>query len=475
MEKPQASILRERYDPNSKWHGLFGRTACRRWDQERKQAELERTHEAHLQRQAGFEGKQLTTRFVLTAFELAGLDVHSSFDRDHAWTAIPEVLERESLAPLQRRRTADGLQVVTANLAPVAAILPDPKVAAHAQNMMHNIYTVVGDVRLACSSRRRRSWRYRVRGLKLWAVLPSQPPEAVSDANRHGTTPRLLPARLHCQTCKVSQNAIVRTNASGCAFSVEAARGRPLNIDLGQSCRISALSTQGRHPATRSYPYVTKDVREGWQLEGQPNWDPNERYGGPQWTVLLTEQDRAGQQNPYLTPQWVAKYELFWRADCGREWHSLGSCVGNSDATTEVAHPLEHALKGGLVCRYLRLVPLECEGGGALRVGVYGEPIADQSPSHRSRRGGGLGRTSRLRPSADDELPEGISYTLTLPSESFNRKFCLDGSGQKGCRCSYCLGDNGLSRSGRRLRLRLEARAEADDRHAVRSVLCQES
>lgn len=196
-------------------------------------------------------------------------------------------------------------------------------------------------------------------------------------------------------------------------------------------------------------------------MEGQPNWDPNERYFGPTWDVLLTEQDRAGARHPNLEPQWVSRYELLWRTDGGREWNSLGTFDGNVDATTEVAHVIDLAFKGGLVCRYLRLVPLESEGGGALRIGVYGEPVDGQQPKACSRCGGRHGERSTHQ-QADDELPEVITYTLTMPSESFNCKWCLDGSVLKGCRCSYCMGGRG-GHSARRLSRRLQAIKEVKD------------
>ena len=42
--------------------------------------------------------------------------------------------------------------------------------------------------------------------------------------------------------------------------------------------------------------------------------------------------------DPYHQPAWVSRYELFWRADGARNWHSLGQFVGNTDETTEIAH-----------------------------------------------------------------------------------------------------------------------------------------
>ena len=457
IEKPLSSIQRSKYDPSSKRHGLFGRTGRRRYDNGRKQATLERTQEAVVTGSAGSQG--LSKPYVLTAFELAGLDVHHSFDRDQAWIGMRETLAEQSLELPSTRRAAEGMSVTTATLRGELTLLPDPKTAAAANELNHRIYTVVGDGASARVGGRRKSWRYRVRGLKLFAELPPQAPEALYATAQRGATPRLLQARLHCPTCRVPQNAIVRTNVPAAAFSVQAARGRHLNIDLGRSCNVRAVSTQGRHPPTRQYPHVAKDARDGsWAVEGQPQWDPKERYNGPKFTVLLTEHDReAHRQRPYMMPQWVSRFELLWRTDGGREWFSLGTFDGNSDATTEVAQMIERtAHRGGLVCRYLRIFPLDCHGGGAMRVGVYGEPT-NEVPIAGRRRGGGAATSGRGRVrsgAADDE--EAITYTITAPTEAYNRQFCLDGSEHKGCRCSYCMGDP-ISRSAGRLQRRLAA------------------
>ena len=157
-------------------------------------------------------------------------------------TAVPEALEAESLVPVQTRRAADGMTIMTASLAPAALLLPDPKVAALVHDTEHRIYAIVGDGHNARASRR--SWRYRVRGLRMWAELPVQTPNIVADA---APTAKLLQVRLQSPLCKVPQTAIVRTNRNACAFSVEAARGRHLNVDLGHLCKVTHHTTP-HHP-----------------------------------------------------------------------------------------------------------------------------------------------------------------------------------------------------------------------------------
>ena len=62
-----------------------------------------------------------------------------------------------------------------------------------------------------------------------------------------------------------------------------------------------------------------------------------------------------------------------WRANHGRQWISLGTFRGNSDSTTEQANVVD--IRG---CRYLRFIPISCENGGAMRIGIYGDSAKQQ-------------------------------------------------------------------------------------------------
>lgn len=57
---------------------------------------------------------------------------------------------------------------------------------------------------------------------------------------------------------------------------------------------------------------------------------------------------------------------------------SLGDFKGNNDVMTEKVHSLTG---GALRCRFLRFVPLDSMNGGAMRIGVYGEPTSVDSPT----------------------------------------------------------------------------------------------
>lgn len=107
--------------------------------------------------------------------------------------------------------------------------------------------------------------------------------------------------------------------------------------------------------------------------------------------------------------QWVGRYEVRYRIEGGRQWHLLGTFKGNVDATSEVVHAVR-----GLRARYLRITPLEVEGKGALRVGIYGEPLA----SATAVLGAALSADG-----GSNEAPEPISYTLRTCPDGMNKRW----------------------------------------------------
>ena len=182
-----------------------------------------------------------------------------------------------------------------------------------------------------------------------------------------------------------------------------------LEVDLGHSAEITAISTQGAPPPIRKYPSVEKHSSDlgFYRVEGHQQ---KGKYDGPYWWVLdpswFKRPDKYGRLvEPEL--RWVRSYELWWRADRGRNWNSLGVFRGNDDTTTERAHLLTGFQSGSLRCRYLRVVPLDCENGGALRLGIYGEVATS---SHLS----GIRRDSRQGPEPDEDVL--VEYKLHEPS-----------------------------------------------------------
>lgn len=465
-EKPLAHIRRKKHDTDGKFACMHGHTARKRMDTS-NDCSVERSSKAQFARPHDGSTPELARGYVMTEFELAGFEVETSLHDRKAWERIPELLSTRSLALPLTRKSADGKIVQTVKLEARGLILPDARVATEQQQLKREIYTVTGDVRGSRPGRKRRSWRWRLRGLKLHATVPHAAPEKILDP--------LLPMRLTCPSYvgKAPQSAIVRTDHVHAAFYCAFSGGRPLEIDLGHNCRVSAVSTQGRHPATRRYPHTSHSKEEGWVVEGQPDWDPSKPYRGPFWTVIATENDRKGTNGGHpaqmLQPQFVTRYQLLWRADGTRcPWHSLGEFQGNTDECSEVAHMLAHHAgvgKEGLVCRHLRIIPLHSQGGGALRVGVYGVPV----DVHGKRRVGlGDQRATATATTAtathDEEYDETVKYTITAPGASYNSRFCNSGSSGMWlkCNCSWCRGDM-FKPSVRRRAQRQQAAEEVRD------------
>jgi len=165
-----------------------------------------------------------------------------------------------------------------------------------------------------------------------------------------------------------------------------------LEIDFGQTKTVTAVSTQGSVTAFRQYPSVRFDYeRKVWIVEG--NFQDSQ-YNGQYWNVI--------EPSEISNLRWVRSYELFGRSEGGREWTSFGIFRGNNDSTTEVAHAFPFP---GVVCRYLRFVPLECENGGAMRLAVYGEN-GDDCCAKRCAQHDAV--------DTDEDL---VEYTLTRPRQ----------------------------------------------------------
>jgi len=343
---------------------------------------------------------RLEQPFCVTAFELSGLDTSHSLDRNNAWEDAPALLAQHSVVPPMQRTLPNGSLQTTFELEPLGEFLPSNAVAAAQRDLQFRIYQIQ---------------RHRPR---LWVKLAEEAPEGVEDG--------LLKATLRCRVGKVPSSAVVRCNNHGQAWDVAGGGGHPLDIDLGGTCVVSHFSTQGRHPLTRRYPHVYTDtITKVRHVEDEEynsfNVRAGQRYNGPWWTVKFEKGESAAASrywrcSKWLDPQWVCKYELWARGEeQGSTWSSVGVFVGNSDATTEVAHAFS-SVKGGLRARYLRVVPLETEGGGALRVGVYGKAVkqAEGTRKQAAARGGG-------KAAVGDEESELVRYTLTMGQVSVGR------------------------------------------------------
>ena len=453
VEKPLADVQRKRYDPSLKHKGLNGHTGrrgcgcqdCRA--QLTNQAELKRDHNATLSNAKTFRYleddstyavtvpmSRLTEPYSLTMFELNGHEVSHSLHRASTWDTIPATLSEYSVGPPVARKRADGKIDNTFMLEATAAFMPDPAVAAAVHDLKTRIYTVQ---------------RHRPR---LWASLLLEPPEGVRG--------ELLKPSLRCVGSRVPQAAVVRCNQPHSAWDVSRANGRPLDIDLGRTMEITDFSTQGRHPPTRRYPHCWKADDHMWRVEDAEYGLPGVEYSanghqtfkGPPLMVKCTAGDLKKEgtsrtfRDEWCQAQYVARYELLWRADGGRVWHSCGVFNGNTDSITEVSHSFA-IIHGGLRARYLRLVPLDWQNGGAVRVGVYGHAVEGASAGKRVR--GGTKRTEE-----EDQL---VAYTLTTSPQNRSTTFAFDGQALAGGgKDSY----GRTKQSTVRLRRQLQAREE---------------
>jgi hypothetical protein len=363
-EKPFADVQRQRHEASNGRTASHGRTArkvCPCCINEIFAAQLERDHAAtcrrfdYLEQDLDHGTSGISEPYLVTALEMEGLDASQSTNKANAWEAVPQTLAENCVGQPTVRDLENGMMEMQYQLKPEGMIMPDPAIAAEEHRIKTHLYEIK---------------RHRPR---LKAVFPTEPPE--------GITKPLLKATLKCQGTRVPQSAVVRVNTESAFFDVARASGKPLEIDLGATCLVSAFSTMGRHPSTRLYPHTSRDMV---QCEAKyfvedadylPNHQHGKKYTGPYWTVRMTEDcvARTGSRK-YHAPSWVSRYELWWRADGGRQWNALGTFTGNNDEWSEVAHTFG-TTRGGVPARYLRVVPLECEGGGAMRVGVYGERL----------------------------------------------------------------------------------------------------
>jgi len=379
LEKPFANVLSRRHDQTIKRAGLHGKTgrklcgcaSCR----SRLEPSLERTQNAVT------AGNTLVREYLLTDFELEGLDTHQSLDRNCAWDLVPNLLHKASiLKPTSRKLMQGGVETCFA-LEPTAIILPDPAAAANEHRLATHIYKI-----------------HRGRP-KLEDIVPTQPPPSISKPklklllrsnNRvSGSRSSKLPAQVHCNHPDAFWDVNFWENRSK---PIDQAK---LLIDLGRNSLIHAFSTQGRHPATRHYPSHGYDSTLGRhccedeeKVAEYTDHVLGNSYKGPYWRVRTSGTPQATltrgttkrpqDNHAYHPPAWVSRYELHFRVDGGRAWHSLGSFQGNVDEISEKVHFFETlGSRGqpGLLARYLRVLPLECTGGGAMRVGVYGEAL----------------------------------------------------------------------------------------------------
>jgi len=478
-EKPHADILRKRFSEDGRRHGLFGKTARRITDADSRQrlkaAQLSKVHVNSVP----------SNKLLWTALEVGGFDASHSLDRRLAWNHIPELLSEHAIEAPLVKNNPDGSIETTFILEPVVEELVNNTRQRSQKATDGKLYVLRPHARSRPA---------------LFAVPPTEPPAEVVEC-RHSAL--LMPSRMG----GVGGRSGLPLARSRAAFDVTSAGGVggtkcKLDIDLGEDCEVTHISTQGRHPQTRVFPHVRRerlslvsDVRgrayslglgrraartsrrdavageavdrcvEGYSVEGHARWrlETHGVYDGPWYDVLDLHPDKEQCSSTgrlyqpherYL--QWVAKYEVYYRQDSGRTWLPLGPFRGNTDAVSEVAHDVR-----GLRARHLRFIPTEVEGGGAMRVGIYGRRTtavgcsagasgAIASAAHGQR---------RHAEAADDEELALVKYTLRTCPDKVNARYTHRRSYSR-CRCSWCLGDL-ASRSRMRFQRKMGAWCEA--------------
>ena len=434
-EKPLSDVLRARHSEHGKRRGLHGKTARKLHNQRYSPATECGLTSSNTMPCSPFAHP--CQRRLLSHFELAGRDASHSLNRDHAWEHVPALLHERAIAPPRVHKRSNGLIETSFALEPVVEVVADAG----------------ADESVRQGQRRdRRQLRtdgkiYSLRNGKrpvLFAEPPTEPPVGVRGS-------LLTPVRVGGSRSSRAFPTVRRPGGAAWDVAQHGGVGRALlEIDLGADCLVSHLSTQGREPPTRTFPQVQRErrrckadllgrahsaglgrraqrsaaaarrrldeeeeeVAELCSVEGR-RWNllKHGHYPGPFWMVLNLKGDqercrRTGR--PFLPAerfvQWVSRFEVHFRCDGGRRWLVLGSFKGNADATSEVAHSL-----GGLRARYLRIVPLDVVGEGALRVGVYGQVAAAAAV---------CGAASGAK-----EAPDPITYTLCSLSEGLNTRY----------------------------------------------------
>jgi len=141
--------------------------------------------------------------------------------------------------------------------------------------------------------------------------------------------------------------------------------GGYVDIDLGSTCRVDRVSTQGQFPPI-------KHVHSWLNKLSSSSFDRKRGGGGinhvnvaHEYTYsVLTASDYYSED----CNNWVTQYKLHARAERGA-WMYVGTFKGNEDMCTERIQPLTAPIE----CRYLRFTPTSCHKKPRMRLGAYGE------------------------------------------------------------------------------------------------------
>jgi hypothetical protein len=382
--KPLVKKLRKKYETGGRRKNLKGHTgrSCPYAAIHGCDIELEGGHLKYL------TAVESTMGGVVGRYQLRSLN------KNRAWEEVPAILEAESAVEPKLSKVVGNWAyrpITTFQLRPQVVLREqlNAKREAHYRNRL--IYFMPSSTRSGPPR-------------KVFAKIDTNPPDGIKGkpliwkARTSLATNYSFHPSLHGAQCWDVQKD---GRSLGSCFE------RPfLEIDLGRSTKVSAISTQGADPPVRVYPHVIWSGKSGfYRVEGRPQ---KGRYEGPFWRVLDPSWRAL---DPRL--RWVRSYELWWRPDGRRgSYRKLGVFKGNDDTTTERAHVLKikESQTGDLCCRYLRFVPIDLENGGAMRIGIYGERMEQTNAISTQTAAVDKG------PSDDWDLDTLVEYRLLHPS-----------------------------------------------------------
>lgn len=292
------------------------------------------------------------------------------------WFRLPELLETECVAKsTEPEKSAPGVVVTTYSVPGVSWMVPNE------------------DERRKLLQRREAKLSLVCReGGRTLCTLRDTPLDKITESTLLDRRARLIPSAGTTGNQVPAKAKVLQDDARNCWVAPtgdsEHVPDAYLEVDLGASCRVTWVSTQGR------FPPILKTLDTGVRV------------------VRETSQEFMN---------WVTSYELSCRAASGKQWIALGEFRGNADMTAEVAHELGEVVKQPVECRYLRFRPLTYHGLPAMRVGVYGVRL--DAPAKEEE------------PSTDENL---IQYTIYRIKEATNTRWAPLGCGRCRFGCNRC-------------------------------------
>jgi len=325
---------RRRFDPGSKHGGHGGASVVTAMPRSSVAVDGYSDTYLKIKRPTDKDGNVLVSELDMEMQTLLQTDVEGCIAGDMPgghWFRLPELLDEACISKKTRRDKACPDVIITAyRVAGVAWKPPNEEERRRLEQLR--------EARLSLAQ---------PDGRRLFCRLRDEPLERILEPTLLDRQTKLTASGSLHPHCKPEQARVLQQDELSCWCPGAADPGSFLEVDLGETCQVTWVSTQGRFP-----PIAKTDEETGM---------------------------RAIRDGTPLFRNWVTSYELSYRTESGREWAVLGTFKGNSDMTTEVAHELERAEKASLQCRYLRFRPLTYEGLPAMRVGVYGVRQAGKS------------------------------------------------------------------------------------------------